>query len=452
MTISTKLANFIKDLKYEKLPKDVINVAKDCILDTLGAALAAVNIPDVKGIYKEIKKYDFQNDCKIWGINKRASVFNAALINGTMSHAIEMDDVHKRSKCHAGAVIIPTALTLGEIKNISGKKILLSIILGYEIIFRIGMGIGATSHRLKGWHATSTCGTFGSAAVASKILDLNLKQIISALGIAGTQSSGLWAFTEDGATNKKFHSGHAAQCGILAAILSAGGITGPSNIIEARDGGFFQATSDDFDYKTVTSNLGKKFEILNIDRKPYACCRSMHSSINAILDLKKEKNIQPYEIERIEVETYEIAIKQCGLITHPKNIFEAKFSIPYGLSVALYDGQVLNEQFTEAKLKDKKLLDIEKKVVVRENKKYTNMYPDNWGSKLKIITKDNKIFEREIINAKGDPRNPLKRNELIGKFVNLSKGILSKEKQEKIIAIISKIEQLENIKELVKYL
>lgn len=452
MTISTKLANFIKSMKYEKLPKNVINVAKDCILDTLGTALAAVNIPDIKGTSKEIKKYDFQNDCKIWGTNKRASVFNATLINGIMSHAIEMDDVHKKSKCHAGTVIIPTALTLGEIKNISGKELLLSIILGYEIIFHIGMGIGASSHRLKGWHATSTCGTFGSAAVASKILDLNLKQTISALGIAGTQSSGLWAFTGDGATNKKFHAGHAAQCGILAAILSAGGMTGPSKILEAKDGGFFQATSDDFDYKTVISNLGRKFEILNVDRKPYACCRSMHPPINAILDLKKEKNIHPENVKKIEVETYEIAIKQCGLVTHPRNIFEAKFSIPYGLSVALYDGQVLNEQFTEAKLKDKKLLNFEKKVIVRENKKYTNMYPDNWGCKLKIITKDNKIFEREIINAIGDSKNLLKRNELIGKFVNLSKGILSKEKQEIIINTINKIEQLENIKELVKYL
>jgi len=452
MTISGKLANFVKHLKYDNLSKEVINMAKECILDTLGGAFASLELSDIKGVTKEIKKIDKQNDCKIWGTGQRASLFKAVLINGTMSHAIEMDDVHKRSKSHAGTVIIPVALTLGEMNNISGKELILSIVSGYEVMLHIGMGIGAISHRLKGWHATSTCGTFGAAAVASKILGLNIGQIVSAFGIAGTQSCGLWAFTEDGSTSKKFHAGHAAECGVTAAILAKGGMTGPSKIIEAKDGGFFQATSDCFDFEIVTKNLGKIYEILSIDRKPFACCRSMHPSINAILDLKKEKNIHPENVKKIEVETYEIAIKQCGLINQPTNIFEAKFSIPYGLAVALFDGQVLNEQFSNGKLTDRKILDLAKKVKVKESKKYTEIYPNNWGCKLKVTTKENKKYEKVVLNAKGDRNNPLEKCEMIKKFIGLSKKSMDRDKQEKIIDKIFKVESSENINDLIKYL
>jgi len=446
MTITDNLARFIKEIQFEDLPDIVIKKAKENILDNLGSALAAANTADILNMIKEIKKYDSQIDCTIWGSNKKASLFNAALINGTMGHTIEMDDVHKQSKCHCGTVVVPAALTFGEFNKITGKDLLLSIIIGYEVMLHIGLGINAGPHRLKGWHATSTCGPFGAAAAVSKMLDQNIKKIKSALGIAGTQASGLWAFTADGATSKKYHAGHAAYCGIIAAIMANSGMIGPGQIIEASDGGLFRATSENYNYEIVTDGLGKKYEILNVDRKPYACCRSMHPPINAVLELKKEKNILPQNIERIEVKTYDIAIKQCGLINEPKNIFESKFSIPFGIAVALFEGNALNEQFSMSKIKNKKIIKLAQKVKVMESKKYTKMYPDNWGCCVKIITKNKEIFEKEILKAKGDYQNPLSRKELINKFNNLTKEVFNSEIQQiKVIEIINDLENIENI-------
>jgi len=453
MTITDQLAKFIKEIQFEDLPDIVIEKAKENILDTLGSALASANTADISNMIKEIKKYDSQNNCTIWGSNKKASLFNATLINGTMGHTLEMDDVHKQSKCHSGTVVIPAALTFGEFNKISGKDLLLATIIGYEIILHIGIGIGATSHRLRGWHATSTCGPFGAAAVVSKILGQEITKIKSALGIAGTQASGLWAFTADGATSKKYHSGHAAYCGIIAAIMANSGMIGPSQIIEAADGGFFRASSENYNYEAVTNGLGKKYEILNVDQKPYACCRSMHPSINAVLELKREKNLSPQNIERIEVKTYDIAIKQCGLIHQPKNIFESKFSIPFGIAVALFEGNALNEQFSMSRINNKEIINLAKKVKVAESKKYTEMYPDNWSCRVKIITKNKEIFEKEILKAKGDHQNPLSREELISKFNSLTKKVFNSETQQrKVVEIVDNLENIKNIQTLLDLL
>ncbi|MGL5514805.1 MAG: MmgE/PrpD family protein, partial [Sporomusa sp.] len=193
MSITEKLAAFITDTKFTDLPPQVVQTAKECLIDIIGGALAGTRYPDVVGITREIKKYDRQTDCTVWGTADRMSLLGATLINGTMSHATEMDDVHKVAKTHAGAVLIPAAVSLGELRKSSGQDLIRAVALGYEVALRIGMGIGATSHRLQGWHATGTCGIFGSTAAAAVLFGLDQAKTVSALGLAGTQASGLWA-------------------------------------------------------------------------------------------------------------------------------------------------------------------------------------------------------------------------------------------------------------------
>lgn len=451
-TVTYHLAKFATTLVYDGIPEEVIIKAKECIMDTIGAALAAVQAPDIKGITAEIKKYDKQNDCTLWGTTEKSSVFNAALINGIMAHTVELDDVHKRSKSHAGTVVIPAAISLGEFQNISGKKLLEALVVGYEVMLRIGMGIGPSSHRLKGWHATSTCGTFGAAAAAAKILDLDFARTLSAYGIAGTQSSGLWAFTEDGATNKKFHPGHAAYCGIMSSILAAGGMTGSRSIIEAPDGGLFKASSDEYNYDLVVEGLGEKFEILNVDRKPYACCRSMHPSIDAVLELRQEHDIDPHQVKDVEVHTYEIAIKQCGFTTQPQNVFESKFSIPYGVAVALFDGQALIDQFSEVRIKDSELHDLASKVQVISSKRFTEIYPEHWGCELKLRTYDDKEYSKIVMNPKGDTQNPLSREELIAKFNTLSAPVIPSNKQHHLVDRVFNLEKADSVFDIIELL
>lgn len=452
MSITEELAEFISTTKFADLPPQVVQNTKECLLDIIGGALAGTKYPDVVGITQEIKKYDSQTDCTVWGTKQRLSLLGATLLNGTMSHATEMDDVHKIAKTHAGAVLIPAAISLGETLKSSGKDLIRAVALGYEVSLRIGMGIGATSHRLKGWHATGTCGIFGAAVAAAVLLGLDKAKLVSAMGLAGTQASGLWAFTEDGASCKKFHAGKAAHGGLLAAILAAGGMTGPRCILEASDGGLFPASSDEYEYDLVTKDLGTVWEIMNVDRKPFACCRSMHPSIDAIMQLQREQGIKPEDVKEVTVETYEVAVKQCGFTNRPQNVPEAQFCIPYGVAVVLYDKSAAREQFTAERIRDERVLELATKVKVYSSPRFSDQYPKNWGCELTIITQSGDKYQKHIVNAKGDHDNPLSFEDLVGKFKGAASTTIALEKQECMIKEIMQAEELSDITSLTQLL
>jgi Uncharacterized protein involved in propionate catabolism len=452
VSITENLAAFVSATKFADLPPEVVQNVKECLIDIIGGALAGAKYPDVVGILEEMKKYDRQADCSVWGTKEKLSLLDAALVNGTMSHAAEMDDVHKIAKTHAGAVLIPAAISVGELLKSPGKDLILAIALGYEVSLRIGMGIGATSHRLKGWHATGTCGIFGAAVAAAVLMGFDQARMVSALGLAGTQASGLWAFTEDGATCKKFHAGKAAHGGVLAAILAAGGMTGPRFILEAGDGGLFPASSDEYDYQLVTKNLGEVWEFLNVDRKPFACCRSMHPSIDAILQLQNEYGLTPDDIGQIDVETYEVAVKQCGFTNRPQNVSEAQFCIPYGLAVTLYDKSAAMEQFTADRIRDKRVLELAARVNVRSSPRFSEQYPQNWGCEVTVLTRAGKKYQKHIVNAKGDHDNPLAFADLVGKFKSLSKATFPDGKLDEIISTLMHADALDDTGRLARFI
>jgi len=427
VTPTEYLAEFIYSFKLDAVNEMIIDKTKESIIDTLGAGIGASTDKEVDDIYKTFKIYDKTNSSTVWGKSSKMSIFTAVLLNAIMSHTLELDDVHKKSKCHAGTVVVPTALTIGEYLGTSGKEILEAIIVGYETMVRIGMGFGVSSHRLKGWHVTSTAGTFGAAATASKLFRLDKQQIVSALGLAGTQSSGVWAFTSDGATNKKFHPGHAAVCGVTSALLAQSGMTGSAHILDAADGGLFPAMSAEYNYPIILQELGKKYSFVELDRKPYACCRSMHPAINAVLNIMNRTSLNVDEIECINIKTYKIAIAQCGFTNEPKNVAEAKFSMAYGVAVALIDGKALTEEFSDERIKDTKIITLAKKVKLVEDKVFTGMYPEKWGCKVEIITRNGKKYLERVENAKGDPLNPLSQEEIKEKFMGLCVPVLGKQ-------------------------
>jgi len=449
MSIAKELADFICTTRFPDLPPRVVQTAKECLLDIIGGTLGGTSYPDVLGVTNAIEKYDYQSECVIWGTNKRMSLFNATIINGITSHATEMDDVHKTAKIHAGTALIPAAVTFGEVLNSSGKDLILAVALGYEVALRCGIGIGATSHRQRGWNATGTCGVFGAAVATAKLLGLEAEKMTSAIGIAGMQSSGLWAYTEDGASCKKFIAGKSAYGGLIATIMAAGGMTGPSYIFEAEDGGLFPAASDDYSYDIVTEGLGETWEILNVDRKPFACARSMHPSIDAIIQLQNKYNIVPEDIKQIHIETYEVAVKQCAFTDKPKNVSEAQFCIPYGVAVALYDKCAGIEQFTSDRIRDDRVLNLAKRVQVYATPAFTNEYPKNWGCKLNILTYSGQSLQKHIVNAKGDHDNPLTFDDLVAKFKASANKSIPEPRHNLIIDMIMQLESISDASRLV---
>lgn len=448
LTITSVLSDYYTNLKYTDLTKDTLTEVKRSILDSLGCMISGSQTGVIKELKTHLMKDEEIKRGNVFGYDEKASIFTALLLNGSMAHAVEMDDVHKEAKAHAGAVVVPSALTMAQVLNSSGKDFLLSVLTGYEVMLRIGRGLNASEHRLQGWHATGTCGTFGAAAAIASLHQFDEQQFTDTLGLAGTQSSGLWAFTANGANSKMFHTGSAALSGYIANQLTLGGMTGSNQILEAKDGGLFKASSKNYSYHKVTDLLNEEFLIDNITRKPFACCRSMHPSIEVALELREEID-DLNEITKIDIYTYEVAKVQCGYTNRPENVADAKFSLPFGVAVALTDGAALLNQFSASRINDEELLSLSEKVAIHVDEKIDNEYPQNWGSRVEIET-TSAHFVKQVENAKGDPANPLSQKELEDKFIYLTESILGLDHSLELIEIVNNIEQYDDLSELYK--
>nr|WP_300091021.1 MmgE/PrpD family protein [Sedimentibacter sp.] len=422
-----QLSDFIFNFDLNETQENVVETAKICILDSFSAAVGASKdklIVDIIGKYKEFYNSENENGISVWGHNIKLPVVQAVFINAMMGHKLELDDVHTNSKTHIGTVVVPSAICLAQYLKASAKEFLEAVICGYEVMSRIGMGFGVSSHRNKGWHVTSTAGTFGAAAAASKLLKLNVKETTHALGMAGTQSFGLWAFLEDSASSKILHPARAAASGIEAAMLAKAGMTGPVSILRANDGSLFKAMSDEYDLSMVTKDLGVVFEIKNVDNKPYPCCRSTHCAIDSAIHLRNSYNININDVEEIQIGTYLVGYKQCGLTEgskNPRTSTEAKFSTPYTFATALLNGNVSLEHFMSESINNENVQSLLKKVTVYSDDEFTKRYPMHWGCKTKIIMKDGNVFETEVKDASGSTYNPVSKNDIKNKAVPLLK-------------------------------
>jgi 2-methylcitrate dehydratase PrpD len=368
-----------------------------------------------------------------------------------MIHSFDYDDYHQ-AKIHPGAVVIPAAISIGERMGASGKAVLTAMVAGYETMIRVSFATGPNASRLKGWHLTGTTGTFGAAAAAGNLLRLNQGETASALGMAGTQSAGLWAFTADGAMSKRFHAGRSSQSGIIGALLAQKGYKGPTQILEAEDGGFCRATSDQVDFALALDGLGKRFLSGEVNIKPYACCASVHSAIDAVRDLVQVHKIIPPDIERVFVKTARGVKVQCGFPYEPLSVLQAQMSLQYSMAVFLLEGKAHAEQFTEEKISDPKILELAKRVEIVLDDEIEKIYPERFANKVEILLKSGERFETRVDFAKGSSERPMSFEEVAEKFESLAGRVIAKKRIDAIVEAIEKIEKLDDIRTLTRLL
>lgn len=419
------LASWIESLTFEALPGAVIHAASRCILDTVSAAAGASGEPLLNAVRQEYLCLGIPSRNRrssVWGTKESTTLFTAAFLNGMAGHYFELDDVHSESKTHIGTVIIPAAYAMAEQLGSSGKDLICAVVCGYETTARIGRAFGVVSHRSKGWHSTSTAGVFGAAAVCAKLLGLKQAEIASALGMAGTQAFGRWAFLEEGTSCKVLHAGRAAEIGCQSAVLAEKGMTGPHNILTAQDGGLLSGMSDSFDAGSAARDLGTVWEILNMDNKPYPCCRSTHCAIDAARAYYAEHNGSADNISRILIETYEVGKKQCaesrGSLM-PATKTEAKFSTPYVVACALLEGNMGLADLDEKMIRRREAQILEEKVKVIATDLFSNEYPMHWGCKMTVFQKDGSIWEKVVPDASGGRDLPLTDRQLKEKSSHL---------------------------------
>lgn len=450
--VTRTLAGFASGLSFDALMPELVVSFKTYLLDAIGCGLHGGSQPWARIINRWVVEQQGTCEATLWRNQFQGPAANVALSLGVMIHSFDFDDYHQ-AKIHPGAPVIPAAVAVGECLGASGREVLTAMVAGYETMIRVSLATGPNASRLKGWHLTGTTGTFGAAAAAGRLLGLTAADMASALGLAGTQSAGLWAFLADGAMSKRFHPGRAAQSGVMAAFLARSGFRGPTQILEAQDGGFCRATSDRFDLSLITDRLGDRFHCGEVNIKPYACCASSHSAVDAVLELKRRHGFTAAEVERVQVKTAGSVVVQCGF-AYPAaaGIVQAQMSLQYIVAVTLLEDAALLAQFSEKKIADPLVLDLARRVEVTLDPDIDRVYPERYANRVEIVMRDGRRFETRVDYAKGSTGQPLSLSEVAGKFRSLAAGVLSPAQADQIVATVGDLEQIDDIRDLTRLL
>ena len=346
-----------------------------------------------------------------WASGTELDPKRKALLMGALTHITETDDLHRTSVTHPGCVVVPAALALGEQTGASGERILIAVLQGFEAMCRIGAAVGPAHYRL--WHNTATCGPFGSAMAAASLLGLDDEQAMYALGNAGTQSSGLWQFIEDGSMSKHLHAGRACESGWLAAELAARGFSGPAEILEGRKG-FFAAACPDPQPGNVLASPDDAWQLLQTSIKPWPSCRHTHPSVDCALEISSL--LGGAQAREAEIRTYQAALDVCDC-PQPQTEYQAKFSLQHTVAIALLDGRVGLDSFDEAARR--RAADLGARVRVAAAEPYASNYPDSWGAELEVVGEAGDSFRVSRKDCRGDPELALGPGEMRAKAMGL---------------------------------
>jgi 2-methylcitrate dehydratase PrpD len=450
MAITQELAKYCHSLKFRQLPEEVVDRVKYFFLDFIGVACRGSQEDSSRTMYHLVEELgDARQGGVIIGRRRRAPFVYAALANGTSAHAIEMDDVNNEASLHPGVVVFPAALATSEMVRGVGEKFIEAVVLGYEVMIRLGRALGPQNSYKRGFHPTGTCGSFGSSVVVSKIMGLKREEMISAMGIAGSQAAGSMEYLAQGAWTKRFHAGWAALSGMVAAQLARKGFKGPSSIIEGRDG-FLHSYSDGADQSRVLEGIGTQYEILRTSIKPHACCRYMQPPIDAILKVVKENDLPPEKVEKVRVG---ILLAGARLIAEPleekyipQSIVDAQFSMPFGAAVAILYRKAGLDEFQLSKIRSEEVKRMMRRVECVKDPDLEKTFPKQWCATAEIFTKDGKRYFTRVEYCKGDPENPLSWDELVAKFHDLSSGFWTRDRRSKIVETVKKLDEIQDLK------
>jgi aconitate decarboxylase len=447
------LAEYVAGLSYKDIPEEVISHIKFCLIDSFGCALFGSTLPWGKIISSFAKEMGKGKGALLWGDGTEVPSTSAPLANGTLIHSFEMDDLHRVGVIHPGSEAIPAADAL--VRNgtsVDGKRFLTAVVAGYEIGCRVAMTGGASQLR-RGFHPSATSGTFAAGAAAAKMLRLNPKKTVHALGIAGTQAAGLMA-AQHASMVKRMHPGRSAQAGVYGALLAGKGFTGIEDILEAPYGGFCSTFIDQPNLSHLTQDLGERFETLNVGFKPYPCCGSNHTSIDALKKILREHpDVSSESVEKIRIRTTRATKLHVGWAYEPKSMTTAQMNLLFCVAVLLHDRDFFVDQVTEHSIRRADVLDTTRKMEVLEDPEFEALGDEGrHGVNLEVQLRDGKSYGETVLHAKGSDKHPMTREEVLQKFRLLVSRVLPRPRVEKLEDALLNLEKLDDARKIGKLL
>lgn len=420
------------------LPDQVSNRIPARIIDIVGIAVRATQLETSRAVQRFVLEQGAQGQSTAIGTARATAPAEAAFMNGVLAHSLDFDDTHLPSILHPSASVVPAALAVAEDKPTSGTELLAAVALGLEIAVRLGMaGYDPLARQSvffeRGQHATSICGSVGSAAAAARLLALDEPTIGHAMAIACSMSSGIIEANRAGGTVKRLHCGWAARAGVTAAQLAAHGVTGPPTAIEGRFGLMQAFLGDQADIGAVTADLGQRWLCDSIFYKPYPANHFTHTAIDAAVALQ-HGGLDCASLKRATLEVAPPTVRTIGepieTKRNPRSGYFAQFSGPYAVVVGLLgscDSGVGLADFTDELANDPQRRDLMAKVDVVGDPKLMKIYPNHFPARLTVTTTNGETLVEEVLTNLGSPERPLTQGQLRAKFYDNTAGLLPKE-------------------------
>ncbi|HTH96386.1 MAG TPA: MmgE/PrpD family protein [Stellaceae bacterium] len=440
-----KIIDFIVNSRVEDLSSKVRRVAREAILDCLGVAVAGALEPAGEIAAAYVRDAVGAEHATVWGQGFRTSARDAAMVNGTAAHALDYDDVTWGLIGHPSVSLTASLFALGEQFGKSGRDVLHAYVVGFEVMAKIGRTTQPL-HSLEGnWHATITIGSFGAAAACCKLLGLDAEAVGNALGMAYSMTSG--NTSNFGTMTKPLHAGLAARNGVEAALLARRGFNAVPHPFDGPKS-FHNTYSRGLPVDMAPlDELGKLWEldVRGVVIKPYPCCVSGHTSIDAALRLRQEDGARPDDIAGIELGVTKYTYDKLSY-HRPVTGLEGKFSAHYAVARAITDGQLGLATFTDPAVRDAQIVEL----VARIRMAVDDEIERAWkiGSrpvKLKATFTDGRIVEKVVEISKGNPEVPLTEAELLAKFRDCTGLVLSQAAVERLVTALTNIEDVPDV-------
>ena len=415
---TARLADYAASLRYDDLPANVVQCAKDCITDTVAVIVQGSALPWSAIVASYAQRVGAGGRSRILGIDApTVQAPAAALANGAAAHAFEFDNLTRPGAgAHPGATLLPPGLAVAQERGSGGRDLITAVVAGFEVMWRIGAATRHSNER-RGFHAPGTTGPFGAAVAAGVLLGLDAPRMTSALGIAGSLAGGLMEFARSGtgAMVKRLHLGRAGESGVMAASLAADGFTGPRSVLEG-DAGFLKVFCTEWDVADLTRGLGRDYATLNLCIKRFPVHMTAQTAVQAVLELQAAHRFAGADVDRVTVAGTE-RMATVNNIAEPTDLMMAQYSIPFCVALALFRDPRDPASFDDAALGDAAIRAMCRRVAIT----VADPPPTVAGASIVTIRlKDGTAITREVAEFDGTPARPLDRAGLRDKFMTLT--------------------------------
>jgi 2-methylcitrate dehydratase PrpD len=445
MDIAQTYAKYTKELTYDDLPDDVVDHVKKLILDIMGNDIGGYEWmesgPSILDGIRTINRG--AKGATVLATGEQMAPEWASFANASMAHSLDYDNHHAKGVIHAGGSVVNCALAAGEENNLTGKELITSVVIGYEIACRLAMALGPHSSHEMGFHPTGTCATFSGSAIIGRARKMSEEQIVNAMGLNGSQAAGSMQYVVNGAWNKRTHPGINTHSSFIAATLAQSGFIGAAEVFEGKQG-FLQGYALRPIPENATKTLGKSYETLENAIKPFPLCRYNHQTLDLVIDYQKEHNIDTKRISKIVIDMPTYGVQLCGspieLKRNPKSPVDAQFSGCFAAALALTEKRADMQTFTavlEKGMTDefKRLLSI---TDIKQADDLDAIHPEFWPGRI-TMTIDDEDVELYGKHMRGEKERPMSIEEVQDKFRDLSPNHDSK-KLDEVFSVINDLE------------